>query len=144
MNLFNVKNALLCIGCCRCGDFLVSKKDKASHNFLKHYQEGDEKPSEKKSVKVIKTADITIYQISYNDHKDEYDFYDAEKVVDELIFNVRNLFNPSSTEVQFKADFSIENKQDAPEGVPNTADIKTLRYWTTNFILLQLELVKIY
>ena len=120
------------LGCCRCGDFLVSKKGKASHNFLKHYSDGDEKPTEEKPVKVIKTGDITIYQISYNEHKDEYDFYDAEKVVDELIFNVKNLFSPLSTKVQFKADFAIENKQDAPAGVLNTADIKTLRYWTTN------------
>ena len=51
--------------------------------------------------------------------------------MDELLFNVKNLFNPS-TEVAFKVDFAIENKQDAPSGVLNTADIKTLRYWTTN------------
>ena len=131
MNLLDVKNALFCMGCCGCGDFLVSKKDRVSHNFLKHYEEGDEKPAEEKPVKVIKTPELTIYQISYNEHKDEYDFYDAEKLVDELVFNVKNLFNPS-TEVAFKADFVIENKQDAPSGVLNTADIKTLLYWTTN------------
>ena len=31
-----------------------------------------------------------------------------------------------------KADFAIENIQDAPSGVANTADVKTLRYWSTN------------
>ena len=31
-----------------------------------------------------------------------------------------------------KTDFAIENIQDAPSGVANTADVKTLRYWSTN------------
>ena len=44
---------------------------------------------------------------------------------------MKNFFKPSIP-CQFKADFAIENKQDSPEGTENTADIKTLRYWTTN------------
>ena len=47
------------------------------------------------------------------------------------MFNVKNLFEPSTT-VLFKADFAIENIQSAPLGVDNTADIKSLRYRTTN------------
>ena len=92
---------------------------------------GKGKTSGRKAVKIINNGDITTYQISFNEHKYYYDFFDAEKIVDELKFNVRNLFKPN-LQCQFKADFAIENKQDAPEGVANTADIKTLRYWTTN------------
>ena len=51
--------------------------------------------------------------------------------MDELLFKVASIFKPSS-ECQFKADFAIENIQDAPSGVANTVDIKTLEYWSTS------------
>ena len=129
--LFNFENAYLCKECFRCGEFLVTKEEKASHNILNHYEEGKETPTEEKPVKIINNRELIIYQISYNEHKQYYDFYDAERIVDEILFNVKNLFKPSIP-CQFKANFAIENKQDAPEGIENTADIKTLRYWTTN------------
>ena len=34
--------------------------------------------------------------------------------------------------MSIKADFAIENIQDAPSGVANIAYVKTLRYWPTN------------
>ena len=131
VRLFNLENGYFCKGCCRCGEFLVSRKDRASHNFLKHYPEGEVKTVEEKPIKVIKNGEITTYQISFEEHKNEYNFYNAQKIVDELLFKVASIFKPSS-ECQFKADFAIENIQDAPSGVANTADIKTLRYWSTN------------
>ena len=98
---------------------------------MKHYPEAEVKPVEEKPIKIIKNGDITTYQIFFEEHKNEYNFYNAQKVVDELLFKVASICNPSS-ECQFKADFAIENIQDAPSGVTNTADIKTLRYWSTN------------
>ena len=88
---------------------------------MKHYPEGEVKPVEEKPIKVIKNGDITTYQISFEEHKNEYNFY----------IKVASIFKPTS-ECQFKVDFAIENIQDAPSGVANTADIKTLRYWSTN------------
>ena len=129
--LFNFEYAYLCKECFRCGEFLVTKEERASHNFLNHYELGKETPTEEKPVKIINNGELIIYQISYNEHKQYYDFYDVERIVDELLFHVKNLFKPSIP-CQFKADFAIENKQDAPEGIENTADIKTLRYWTAN------------
>ena len=125
-----MENGYFCKGCCRCGEFLVSRKDRASHNFLKHYPEGEVKPVEEKPIKIIKNGDIT-YQISFEEHKNKYNFYNAQKVVDELLFKVASIFKPSS-ECHFKADFANEDIQDAPAGLVNTADIKTLRYWSTN------------
>ena len=98
------------------------------HNFFKHYSVGEEKPPEEKPIDVIVKGDITIYQISYKEHSENYDFFDPEKIVDE---NVKNHFEPSD-QVYFKGDFAIENIQDAPVGVSNTAGIKSLRYWSTN------------
>ena len=98
---------------------------------MRHYSEGEVKPVEEKPIKIIKNGDITTYQISFEEHKNEYDFYNAQKVVEKLLFKVAVIFKPAS-ECQFKADFAIENIQDAPSGIDNTADIKTLRYWSTN------------
>ena len=121
----------MCKECFHCGEFLVTKEERASHNFLNHYELGKETPTEEKPVKIINNGELIIYQISYNEHKQYYDFYDAERIVDELLFHVKNLLKPSIP-CQFKADIAIENKQDACEGIENTADIKSLRYWTTN------------
>ena len=131
LKLFKAENGLICKECIRCNEFLTTKAAAKKHNFLKHYLDGDEKPAEFKPTDIIKRRDITIYQICFAKHSEEYDFYYPGKTVHEFFFNVKNLFEPSST-VLFKADFAIENIQSAPLGVDNTADIKSLRYWTTN------------
>ena len=48
-----------------------------------------------------------------------------------MLFKVATKFKPAS-ECQLKADFAIENIQDAPSGIAKTADIKTLRYCSAN------------
>ena len=98
------------------------------HNFLKHYSDGERKPAEYETIDVIR-KDITIYQISFEKHSNEYDFFNAEEVVDDFLFNVKNLFQPSTT-VFFKADFKLENIEAAPEFSDNTTEIKSLRYWS--------------
>ena len=131
LKLFKAENGLICKECIRCNEFLTTKAGAKKHNFLKHYLDGEEKSREFKPIDIIKRRDITIYQISFAKHSEEYDFYDPGNTVHEFLFNVKNLFEPSST-VLFKANFAIENIQSAPLGVDNTADIKSLRYWATN------------
>ena len=80
---------------------------------------------------MIRKKVITIYQISFEKHSNEYDFFNAEEVVNDFLFNVKNLFEPSTT-VFFKADFALENIQAAPEFSDNTTDIKSLCYWSTD------------
>ena len=125
------EHGLICKECIRCEEFLISKAESDKHNFLKHYIDGEEKPTELKPIDIIRKKDITIYQISFAKHSLEYDFFDSQKVVDEFLFNVKNLFEPS-TYVLFKTDFAIENIQNSPVGIADTADIKSLRYWSTN------------
>ena len=112
-------------------EFLTTKAEAKKYNFLKHYLVGEEKPTEFKPIEIIKKRDITIYQISFLKHSEEYEFFDPEKVVHEFLFNLKNLFEPSTT-VLFKGDFAVENIQNTLIGVDNTADIKSLRYWSTN------------
>ena len=90
--LFSLKNSYFAKDCFHCGEFLVTKEEKAIHNFLNHYELVEEIPTEEKPVKIINNGELTIYQISYNEHKQHYDFYDAEKITDELIFQVKKFF----------------------------------------------------
>ena len=131
LNLFKEENGLVCKEWIRCQEFLTTKVEAKKHNFLKHYADGEEKPVEFKPIDITREGDITIYQISFQKHSDEYDFFDPEKIIREFLFNVKNLFKPS-TAVLFKGDFAIENIQNAPIGIDNMTDIKSLRYWSTN------------
>ena len=129
--LFNTKNSYLAKDCTRCGDFLITREARSIHNFLKHYEMGKEEPIEEKPIKIINRGEMTIYQISYVEHRTHYNFFDAEKIVNELIQQVKIHHKPLES-YQFKADFAIENKQNAPEDTFNTAALKTLRYWSTD------------
>ena len=131
LQLFNQENKLVCKECLRCHEFLTAKAFMDKHNFLKHYSDGEKKPAEYKTIDIVRKKGITIYQISFEKHSNEYDFFNAEEVVDDFLFNVKNLFEPS-TSVFFKADFALENIQAAPEVSENTTDIKSLRYWSKN------------
>ena len=124
--LFKPEKGLLCKECCRCGEFLTTKREKTRHNFLKHYVDGEQKPPEEKPINIIKNGDITIYQITFKDHFSDYDFYSPEAIIDDFLFNIKYIFEPSS-EALFKGYFAIENIQNAPADIPHTADIKSLR-----------------
>ena len=66
------------------------------HNFLKHYLDGEKKPADYKPIDIIGKKDITIYQISFDKHSKEYDFFNSEEVVNDFLFDVKNLYEPSS------------------------------------------------
>ena len=44
--LFQTKNKYLLKNCVRCNEFLTTKKHKAVHDFLKHYDDGKSIPFE--------------------------------------------------------------------------------------------------
>ena len=131
LQLFDNQNGLIRRDCLRCHEFLTTKLFMTNHNFLKHYLDGERKPAEYKPIDIIKKQDITLYQISFEKHSDEYDFFNSEEVVDDFLFNVKRVFKPSNS-VLFKGDFSVENIQAAPLNSPDIAAIKSLRYWSTN------------
>ena len=89
------------------------------------------KPAEFKTIDITKNKDIIIYNINFEKHSNEYNFYNSEELVDEFLFNVKTRFKPKNKGF-FKGDFSIENIQNAPLTSPHINDIKTTRYWSTN------------
>ena len=124
------QNGFLNCDCVRCHEFKTTKKFLAKHNFLKHYTDGERKPPEFKPIDVIRNQEVTIYQITFEKHSEEYDFYNSTEVVEDFLFNVKRLYKPAN-KVLFKASFSIENIQNATIISPDIADIKNQRYWST-------------
>ena len=110
--------------------FIPTNKFMVQHNFLEHYESGERKPAEFKSVDIIKNKEIIIYQISFDKHSEEYDFYNSHEIIDDFLLNVKSLYKPKY-KVLFKADFSIENIQNASVVSPNTTDIVNVRYWSS-------------
>ena len=83
--------------CVRCKEFLPNKKEKAHHDFLKHYNEGKEIPFEEKPLDIIRYPALTIYKIEYKHYSQFYPFYDSEKCVTEFLLNVKQRFHVSNT-----------------------------------------------
>ena len=129
--LFQKNNFCIERCCIRCHKFIPTNKFMIQHNFLEHYESGQRKPAEFKSVDVIKNKDILIYQIDFNKHSEEYNFYNSHEIVDDFLLNVNTLFKPKN-KVLFKADFSIENIQNTSVVSPNTTDIISVRYWSSD------------
>ena len=125
------KDALLNIDCTRCQKFIATKKYLSQLNFLKHYVDGEKKPAEFKTIDIRKYHEIIIYNINFEKHSNEYNFYNSQELVDEFLFNVKSRFKPQNN-VFFMADFSIENIQNAPLTSPNVTDITNTLYWTTD------------
>ena len=106
----------------------TTKKEKAAHDFLKHYDDGKNIPFEERPLDIIKYPILVIYQIEHKKYKNLYSFYNSEKCVDQFLQNVKFRFR-ATTEKWFKCSFTIENTQNSIR-----ADLKPLlktRYWTT-------------
>ena len=123
------KNLLECINeifragkCLCCKDFIIMLHEKKNHNFIRHYEERQIKPFELKTMGIKQYGLITKHEISLYKHKDEYDFYDTESVVNDFLKNVKNRFVPNN-DVIIKVGFTIENIQPTP--------IIISRYWST-------------
>ena len=110
-NFFNpAKKASIFRKCLRCGDFLLTEGFKVSHDFWKHYYDGQNIPFENKPLEIIRTGNITSYEISVNKYHDYYNFEDTVQIVDDFLRNVRSRFKPKSQEL-LKCGFLTENIQ---------------------------------
>ena len=132
--LFQKNNFCIERCCIRCSKFIPTNKFIIQHNFLERYESGERKPAEYKSITVIKNKEVLIYQIDFTKHSEEYYFYNSQQIVDDFLLNVYRLFKPKN-KVLFKADFSIENIQNASVVSPNTIDISLECFEIRNDIL---------
>ena len=107
--------------------FLSTENFKVKHDFLKHH-DGKTVPFEDKPLEIVRTNNITKYDVSVNKHSDYYNFEDAEQVVDDFLRNVRWKFKPRG-DLLLKCGFLIENIQQSLQ--ENLVPIFNTRYWTT-------------
>ena len=136
--LFMKDNKAFLRNCIGCGEFLITKKEKAAHDFIKHYDNGKEIPFEGKPLDIIKLPALTIYKIEFKKYKNQYSFFNAEKCVDDFLKNVQNRFRVTNKK-WFKCSFTIENTQNSIR--TNLIPLTNTRYWTTEtfFILHSLR-----
>ena len=126
--LFQVNNKTLLRNCVRFSEFLTSEKHKATHDFLKHYEDGKNIPFEEKPLEILKFPGLTIYSTDFQKHNEFYKFYNSEKCVDDFLKNVKYKFKPNEKN-SFKCSFYIENKQNFV--TPNLQPLIDTRYWMT-------------
>ena len=114
--------------CIKSNEFLATEKQKAVHDFLKHYDEGKNIPFEEKPLDIARYLGLTIYYIELKKRSSFYDFYDSEKCVDDLLRNVKSRLK-STNKKWFKCSFNIENIQNSIP--PDLQPLLNTRYWTT-------------
>ena len=83
--LFVTNNRAFLRNCLWCDQFLTTKKEKAVHDFIKHYDAGKEVPFEEKSIEIIQLPALTIYKIEFKKYKNQYSFFNSEKCVDDFL-----------------------------------------------------------
>ena len=116
----------------RCDEFIPTTKFKLFHDFLKHYNDG-ENIVEEKPVIVTNIGKVTKFEINYQDHSTFYDFHNSESIVDEFLFNVKKKIHSrtrSNIDFLIRSGFSLENIQSAVDDF--NEPLKNSRYWTTD------------
>ena len=114
--------------CVRCDEFLPNSRYKVIHDFLVHYEAGKDAFKEK-PLTYTAFGEIRKYEITFSKHLHEYDFYNAEKLVDEFLLNAKNKVARSNIDFFIKCSFSLENIQ--PSATEDEQTVKNSRYWST-------------
>ena len=78
-----------------------------------HYDAG-RKVFEEKPVNYTNFGEIRKYEITLAQHSHDYDFCNAEKLVNDFLLNVKNRIGRSSNDFLVKCGFSLENIQLSP------------------------------
>ena len=93
--------------CNICDEIFHTEREIKNHNFLKHFQIGG---SQDKPLNVLKRQGFIIYSINFEQHNADYDFYNSEKIVDELLEAVDKKFMVGD-QVEVQCAFSLTLKK---------------------------------
>ena len=119
--------------CVRCKEFLPTNSYRKRHNFLKHYDAGSSAAAalaEEKPISISKIGPIKVYEIRFENHSPDYDFFEFEQLVDEFLSNVKRRIARSANDYLIRCDFSLQNVQPSPEGFDQP--LTATRYWSTD------------
>ena len=99
------------------------------HDFLKHYDQGQDVAFEDKPLNIIRSPHVIKYEISVKKFGENYDFQNSEELVNDFLNNVHSKFKPTGPFL-IKCGFIIENiQQSVPE---NLRPILNIHYWSTD------------
>ena len=128
--LVNENDVIVGDRCPKCSEFIPTLKYKKSHNFLKHYENGREDYFEEKPISIIEIGNsIKKYEIKFSEHSEYYDFFNADKLVDDFLTNVRRKIKRSNEYFLIRGGFSIEHFQPTLDNY--NEPLKNTRYWST-------------
>ena len=96
--------------CLRCSEFLPSSHFKTNNDFFVHYDTG-RNVFEEKPVNYINFSEIRKYEITFDQYLHDYDFYNAEKLVEYFLLNVKNEVGRSDNNFFIRCSFSLENNR---------------------------------
>ena len=120
IKLFRKQNHVFCPRkCLRCSELLLNHRFKVNHYFLVHHVAGRD-AYEEKPVNSVRIGEIQKYEITFAQHSQDYDFYNSEKLVDNLLLNVKHRVLVWRSNTTGNGNFnimcgsSIENKQLSP------------------------------
>ena len=122
-----VSNNYLFQKCLRCSELLPTTKFKAAHEFLVHYDEGNNVLPEEKPIDIEENEIFVKYSIDVKKFGDSYDFFNSQSVITDFLNNVRSKIKIDNTAV-LKVSFVIENIQKAAD---DSVLLKDTRYWST-------------
>ena len=80
----------------RFNEFLATEKQKAVHDFWKHYDDGKSIPFEEKPLNIVRCLALPIYSFEFKKHSSFYNFYDSENCVDDFLRNAKYRFKLTS------------------------------------------------
>ena len=121
-NVFNGKK------CLRCSELLPGSRFKVSHDFLAHWYAG-KNVFQEKPVNYTNLGEIQKYEVTFSQHPHDYDFDNAEMLVDSFLLNVTNRVEKSDSNFFIKCGFSLKNIQ--LSAFENKEPIKNFRHWST-------------
>ena len=98
---------------------------KKNHNFFFHYNQVRGSRNQQLPINVLKRGPITYYSISFNQHREFYNFYE-EKIVDDFLNSVYERFVPGKN-VMVQGYFELINYQQT-----EIVNFENTRVWLTN------------
>ena len=101
---------------------------KSYHDFLKH--DAGKNIIDEKPLIVTSIGNVKKFEINYQNHSSDYDFYNSESLVDDFLFNVKNRIERSDVDFFICCGFSLENIQPSLEDYDQP--LKASRYWSTD------------
>ena len=109
--------------CLRCSELIPTSKYKVTHDFLRHYDEGNFELAEDKPIDIEENDTFIKYSINVKKFASSYNFYNSESVITDFLDNVRSKIKLNNTAV-IRGSFVIENVQKTAENLISVKDTR--------------------